>query len=108
LDAAEQDKERYLKEVEAYKLTDAYKVYSKKQREHKHAKSNQAKQSRIESVPKPKEAKEPTKNSDVVGLEIPIFTEDFLDHNKGEFSSREIKRYFKNKIIQLANWNCDN
>lgn len=27
----------------------------------------------------------PGKKSDVVSLDIPIFTEDFLDHNKGDF-----------------------
>jgi hypothetical protein len=59
LDAAEQDRERYLKELEAYKQTDAYKVYTKKQREHKHSKASQGNKTHIEAVPLPKTSREP-------------------------------------------------
>jgi hypothetical protein len=59
LDAAEQDRERYLKELEAYKQTDAYKVYTKKQREHKHSKASQGSKTQIEALPLPKTPREP-------------------------------------------------
>lgn len=59
MDAAEQDRERYLKELEAYKLTDAYKVYTKKQREHKHSKTSQGNKAHIEALPLPKTPREP-------------------------------------------------
>jgi hypothetical protein len=35
LDAAEQDRERYLKELNAYKQTEAYRIFTQKQQEQK-------------------------------------------------------------------------
>jgi hypothetical protein len=48
-----------LKELEAYKQTDAYKVYTKKQREHKHSKASQGNKTHTEALPLPKAAREP-------------------------------------------------
>jgi hypothetical protein len=35
LDAAEQDRERYMRELQAYKQTEAYKIFTQKQSEKK-------------------------------------------------------------------------
>lgn len=67
--AAEQDRERYLQEVAAYKQSEAYKLFSEQQ-----------------ANKKPKDEGEETLQEaehDVSGYDIPIFTEEFLDHNKG-------------------------
>ncbi|KAK7096435.1 high mobility group protein 20A-like [Littorina saxatilis] len=78
LDEAEKDKERYNREMEAYQQTDAYRAF-KKQLTSK-SKDNEA------------EATQhiPNTNLEVLNLDedesgtfdIPIFTEEFLDHNK--------------------------
>uniref|UniRef100_A0A0B6YBP2 HMG box domain-containing protein n=1 Tax=Arion vulgaris TaxID=1028688 RepID=A0A0B6YBP2_9EUPU len=74
LDEAEREKEKYMKDLEAYQKTDSYKTF-RQQFE--------------------KKVKDDVENTDMMGLQavgveeeesgtfdIPIFTEEFLDHNK--------------------------
>nr|CAH7716920.1 unnamed protein product [Callosobruchus chinensis] len=84
LDAAEQDRERYRKEYNAYKQTDAYKLFTKQQNEKK-LKGTKDKEDSVKiptpMVPQPVLSKDPQDMS-FGNLDIPIFTEEFLDHNK--------------------------
>ncbi|KAL1131378.1 hypothetical protein AAG570_010995, partial [Ranatra chinensis] len=68
LTAAEQDRERYLQELAAYKQSDAYRIFSEQM-----------------ARKKPKDEADETNQgteNDISGYDIPIFTEEFLDHNK--------------------------
>lgn len=86
LDAAEQDRERYLRELQAYKQTEAYKIFTQKQSEKK-----QREDKPIETAVQPEEDTE--KESDFPGFDIPIFTEEFLDHNKArEAELRQLRK----------------
>ncbi|XP_050295013.1 high mobility group protein 20A-like isoform X2 [Anthonomus grandis grandis] len=82
LDAAEQDRERYTKEYEAYKQTDAYKQFVGQQSgKKKDGKEKEEKPPSIQptnSIPGTKDIQE----MDFGNFDIPIFTEEFLDHNK--------------------------
>lgn len=76
LTAAEQDRERYAQELKAYKQSEAYRIFSEQQKE--------------QTVKKMKEegggedSFQGPENNDTNGCDIPIFTEDFLDHNKSK------------------------
>ncbi|KAJ8960233.1 hypothetical protein NQ318_003958 [Aromia moschata] len=86
LDAAEQDRERYTREYNAYKQTEAYKLFTQQQNEKK-VKENKDKEEAVK-VPTPVIAhSQPVINKDSQDMDfgnfdIPIFTEEFLDHNK--------------------------
>ncbi|BES92984.1 High mobility group 20A [Nesidiocoris tenuis] len=86
LTAAEQDRERYAQELAAYKQSDAYRIFSEQQQVVKKVKEENEENS----------FQEP-ENNEMNGYDIPIFTEDFLDHNK----SREIE------LRQLRKSNTD-
>ncbi|XP_019756488.2 high mobility group protein 20A [Dendroctonus ponderosae] len=88
LDAAEQDRERYSKEYELYKQTDAYKQFTQQQTDKK-VKETKDKEL-YEKVTlgnvntpifQPTLPKDP-QDMDFGNFDIPIFTEEFLDHNK--------------------------
>ncbi|XP_046662410.1 high mobility group protein 20A-like [Homalodisca vitripennis] len=82
LDAAEQDRERYLQELSAYKKTEAYRLFTQKQ-----ANRKQKEESQEDEIPE----KEP--ENLFTGFDIPIFTEDFLDHNKArEAELRQLRK----------------
>ncbi|XP_066139178.1 high mobility group protein 20A-like [Euwallacea fornicatus] len=86
LDAAEQDRERYTKEYEAYKQTEAYKQFTQQQTEKKIKESKEKDTdkclvSNINNQGYPSIIKEP-QDMDFGNFDIPIFTEEFLDHNK--------------------------
>nr|CAI5859736.1 unnamed protein product [Callosobruchus analis] len=85
LDAAEQDRERYRKEYNAYKQTEAYKLFTKQQSEKKVKGTIKDKEDSVKiptpMVPQPVLSKDPQDMS-FGNLDIPIFTEEFLDHNK--------------------------
>ncbi|KAL1513615.1 hypothetical protein ABEB36_003005 [Hypothenemus hampei] len=88
LDAAEQDRERYTKEYEAYKQTEAYKQFTEQQNEKKlkeaKDKENNEKPA-IVNVPNSTNQPVFSKDSydvDFGNVDIPIFTEEFLEHNK--------------------------
>ncbi|EDO47230.1 predicted protein, partial [Nematostella vectensis] len=76
LDDAERDKERYIIELENYQKTDAYKSFVKKQIERKR-KSECHLQTVSGKLQVPEDDEE-----DLPGFNVPIFTEEFLNHNK--------------------------
>lgn len=80
LDAAEQDRERYTREYNAYKQTEAYKQFAKQKNEKKKEKDE------VVKVSAPLSQNHITSKDnhdlDFTNLDIPIFTEEFLDHNK--------------------------
>lgn len=83
LEAAEADKERYQKEMEEYQKTDAYKNFLQKQR--KAETPSPPKKTRKENGEERKEEEEEEEEEPLnphSALEIPIFTEEFLTHNK--------------------------
>lgn len=90
LDAAEQDRERYAKELNEYKQTEAYKIFTQTQSEKKMKESQKedtkAMNNIQNSTPKDDSNKIKSTNSeketDFTNFDIPIFTEEFLDHNK--------------------------
>ncbi|XP_039294431.1 high mobility group protein 20A isoform X2 [Nilaparvata lugens] len=84
LNAAEQDKERYIQEMNAYKQTDAYKMYV--------AAARMQANKKPKDEPQKEDIKENEKESED-GFDIPIFTEDFLDHNKArEAELRQLRK----------------
>lgn len=86
LDAAEQDRERYMRELKAYKQTEAYKIFTQKQSEKK-----QHEDKPVQAAVQPIEDTE--KEADCQGFDIPIFTEEFLDHNKArEAELRQLRK----------------
>ncbi|RZC39181.1 high mobility group protein 20A [Asbolus verrucosus] len=81
LDAAEQDRERYTREYNAYKQTDAYKLFTQQQNEKKlkESKDDTKATNIIQSQPV---VNKEIQDMDFGNFDIPIFTEEFLDHNK--------------------------
>lgn len=91
LDAAEQDKERYNREVSDYKQTEAYRLFSEKQNTEKHG-ENKKERNGTEPTIEQNEVP-PEKDHDFSGFDIPIFTEEFLDHNKAcETELRQLRK----------------
>ncbi|ELU04681.1 hypothetical protein CAPTEDRAFT_155070 [Capitella teleta] len=86
LDEAERDKERYLKELEAYHQTEAYKVFLRKQQDAKCKESDEgdSHQTLVNGS---------LNDDEHSAFDIPIFTEDFLDHNKNrENELRQLRK----------------
>ncbi|EFA06355.1 high mobility group protein 20A [Tribolium castaneum] len=77
LDAAEQDRERYTREYNAYKQTEAYKLFTQQQNEKKMKESKEESKSSVQPV-----INKEIPDMDFGNFDIPIFTEEFLDHNK--------------------------
>lgn len=79
LDEAEKDKERYLRELEEYKTTESFRMFqAKKQgRDKDHDGKNARKADKVERGREKEAPKEPSNSTD-----IPIFTEEFLEHNR--------------------------
>lgn len=89
LHQAEQDKERYQREIEEYQKTDSYKNFLK---EHNKAEEAEVKKMRKEEERKELE-EEIVNNNTHNSLEIPIFTEEFLNHNKArEAELRQLRK----------------
>ncbi|XP_076356320.1 high mobility group protein 20A-like [Tachypleus tridentatus] len=97
LDEAEKDKERYVKELEQYQQTEAYRLFTKKQQDKKRKgndtwednEGNLSLNGSALDACGPDESKE----EDVPGFDIPIFTEEFLDHNKArEAELRQLRK----------------
>lgn len=98
LDDAEKDKERYIREMEAYQKTDTYKMFKQQQEKRMKAEiENEALHNRqMEEL-----ADEDGGNSGT--FNIPIFTEEFLDHNK----SRETElRQLRKQTTELEEQNA--
>ncbi|XP_077564102.1 high mobility group protein 2 isoform X2 [Haemaphysalis longicornis] len=92
LDEAEKDRVRYSKEMEQYQQTEAYKMFTKKQHEKKAAKGDDGRAATTNGTAADV-GHEDGKKDDVPGFEIPIFTEEFLDHNKGcEAELRQLRK----------------
>lgn len=73
-DTAEIDKERYMRELTVYKQSDAYRSFVKSQKNQlKRVKENSGNSVLGDSF---------EDKNDGSGFDIPIFTEEFLDHNK--------------------------
>ncbi|XP_021105727.1 high mobility group protein 20A isoform X4 [Heterocephalus glaber] len=79
LDEADRDKERYMKELEQYQKTEAYKVFSRKTQDRQKGKSHRQDTARQATHDHEKETE--VKERSV--FDIPIFTEEFLNHSKG-------------------------
>lgn len=91
LDDADKDKERYLREMEAYQKTETYKLF--KQQQEKRLKAEVEKENSLSD-----EDKNTSGN-----FNIPIFTEEFLDHNK----SRETElRQLRKQTTELEEQNA--
>ncbi|XP_066557785.1 high mobility group protein 20A isoform X3 [Amia ocellicauda] len=92
LDEAERDKERYMRELEQYQKTEAYKHFNRKVQEKQKGKQHRAadvgRQGANESLhEKDTEAKERSV------FDIPIFTEEFLNHSKArEAELRQLRK----------------
>ncbi|XP_035670639.1 high mobility group protein 20A-like isoform X1 [Branchiostoma floridae] len=83
LDEAEKDKERYMKELEEYQQTEAYKLFQKKQQEKK----------KKDDDPSTVNGEQEDKEDEVPTFDVPIFTEEFLDHNKArEVELRQLRK----------------
>lgn len=82
LDEADRDKERYVKEIEQYQQTEAYKIFTKKKQEGKRKTEmgedaeNQINGAGLEY------GDESRLEDEMPGFDIPIFTEEFLNYNK--------------------------
>lgn len=90
LDASEQDKERYNREFSDYKQTEAYRLFNEKQTE----RQNESKKERNGTdVNADQNDVQQDKDNDFTGFDIPIFTEEFLDHNKAcEAELRQLRK----------------
>lgn len=85
---AEKEKEQYQKDLDAYHKTDVYKNFIKKQEQFKKAE----KDGNNTNLKGAGNAKIMTQ-SDALNVDIPIFTEEFLDHNKGrEAELRKLRK----------------
>ncbi|XP_023019722.1 high mobility group protein 2 [Leptinotarsa decemlineata] len=83
LDAAEQDRERYTREYNAYKQTEAYKLFKEQQVDKKVKERDETVKTPAPIVPHtPTVQTKDLQDMDFTNLDIPIFTEEFLDHNK--------------------------
>lgn len=92
LDEAEKDRERYSKEMEQYQQTEAYKTFTKKQHEKK-AKGGDVSAAAATNGTTADAPSEDSKKDEIPGFDIPIFTEEFLDHNKGcEAELRQLRK----------------
>ncbi|XP_034265372.1 high mobility group protein 20A isoform X6 [Pantherophis guttatus] len=89
LDEADRDKERYMKELEQYQKTEAYKVFSRKTQDRQKGKTHRQEGTRPATHDHQKEPD--TKERSV--FDIPIFTEEFLNHSKArEAELRQLRK----------------
>lgn len=89
---AEKDKERYMKELIQYQQTETYKIFTKKQRE-KNRKEMEDNENHVVNGTAMDGVEEEPREENVPGFDIPIFTEEFLDHNKArEAELRQLRK----------------
>ncbi|XP_041693586.1 high mobility group protein 20A isoform X3 [Coregonus clupeaformis] len=90
LDEAERDKERYMRDLEKYQKTEAYKHFTRKVQEKQKVKRHRGDgghQVANESLHEDTESKERSV------FDIPIFTEEFLNHSKArEAEMRQLRK----------------
>ncbi|KAI1904044.1 hypothetical protein AGOR_G00001630 [Albula goreensis] len=91
LDEAERDKERYMQELEKYQKTEAYKHFTRKLQDKKKGKQHRgdvARQATHESL-----HEKDTEGKERSVFDIPIFTEEFLNHSKArEAEMRQLRK----------------
>ncbi|XP_033824289.1 high mobility group protein 20A [Periophthalmus magnuspinnatus] len=90
LDEAEKDKERYMRELEKYQKTEAYKHFTRKVQE-----KQKGKRHREVGHPTPNEVlhEKDIEGKDRTVFDIPIFTEEFLNHSKArEAELRQLRK----------------
>ncbi|XP_043279697.1 high mobility group protein 20A isoform X2 [Venturia canescens] len=93
LDAAEQDRERYNREFSDYKQTEAYRLFSERQLIEKQNEISKKERNGTEITPPEPIETHQEKVNDFSGFDIPIFTEEFLDHNKAcETELRQLRK----------------
>ncbi|XP_068131825.1 high mobility group protein 20A isoform X2 [Hyperolius riggenbachi] len=89
LDEADKDKERYTKELQQYQKTEAFRSYSRKSQNRQKGRQQRQEGSRP-IAPEPE--KEPVLKERSV-FDIPIFTEEFLNHSKArETELRQLRK----------------
>lgn len=105
INEAELDKERYNKEMADYKKSDAYKLYLKE-----NSNSKAAKATIVEEIsqPAPIQSDQPNvswlqSESNVAGFDIPIFTEEFIEHSK---TREQELRQLRKEVNELEQQNC--
>ncbi|XP_065147532.1 high mobility group protein 20A isoform X1 [Paramisgurnus dabryanus] len=91
LDEADRDKERYMKELEQYQKTEAYKHFSRKVQEKQKGKRHRGDTGRQATGESLHEKDLEIKDRSV--FDIPIFTEEFLNHSKArEAELRQLRK----------------
>ncbi|XP_026094458.1 high mobility group protein 20A-like isoform X2 [Carassius auratus] len=91
LDEADKDKERYMRELEQYQKTEAYKHFSRKVQEKQKGKRHRGDAGRQASGESLHEKDLEIKDRSV--FDIPIFTEEFLNHSKArEAELRQLRK----------------
>uniref|UniRef100_A0ACB8E5R2 High mobility group protein 20A n=1 Tax=Sphaerodactylus townsendi TaxID=933632 RepID=A0ACB8E5R2_9SAUR len=89
LEEADRDKERYMRELEQYHKTEAYKVFSRKAQDRQKGKSHRQEGARQTAHELEKEAEAKERSM----FDIPIFTEEFLNHSKArEAELRQLRK----------------
>ncbi|XP_069078300.1 high mobility group protein 20A [Pleurodeles waltl] len=89
LDEAERDKERYMKELKQYQKTEAYKTFSRKAQDRQ--KGRQHRQDGMQQTANDHEKDVDVKERSI--FDIPIFTEEFLNHSKArEAELRQLRK----------------
>ncbi|XP_048828823.1 high mobility group protein 20A isoform X1 [Brienomyrus brachyistius] len=91
LEEAERDKERYMRELEEYQKTEAYKRFTRKVQEKQKGKGHRGDSSRSAGSKSLHEKDSEGKERSV--FDIPIFTEEFLNHSKArEAEMRQLRK----------------
>ncbi|XP_038058515.1 high mobility group protein 20A-like isoform X2 [Patiria miniata] len=93
LDEADKDKERYVKELDQYQQTEAYRVFTKKQQERK-KKGEAGEEGETQTNGTGLEYTDEIRMDDELpGFDVPIFTEEFLNYNKSrENELRQLRK----------------
>uniref|UniRef100_A0A673XA93 High mobility group protein 20A n=1 Tax=Salmo trutta TaxID=8032 RepID=A0A673XA93_SALTR len=88
LDEAERDKERYMRDLEKYQKTEAYKHFTRKVQE-----KQKVKRHRGGKTPPKELCHKDTEGKERSVFDIPIFTEEFLNHSKArEAEMRQLRK----------------
>ncbi|XP_031421156.1 high mobility group protein 20A isoform X3 [Clupea harengus] len=91
LDEAEKDKERYMRDLEKYQKTEAYKHYTRKVQEKQKGKRHRGDVGR--QVANESLHEKDAEGKDRSVFDIPIFTEEFLNHSKSrEAEMRQLRK----------------
>ncbi|RXN23847.1 high mobility group 20A isoform X1 [Labeo rohita] len=91
LDEADKDKERYMRELEQYQKTEAYKHFSRKVQEKQKGKRHRGDAGR--QAPGESLHEKDLEIKDRSVFDIPIFTEEFLNHSKArEAELRQLRK----------------